>query len=447
MKRYLVAGSGISGIGAVKLLGRNASDITLYDGNEALTEEEIRARLDGNKDVKIVIGELPQEVIDAVDIMVISPGIPIDSEIVTRVRDCGVEIWGEIELAYRYSKGRVIGITGTNGKTTTTTLTGEIMKNHFESVFVVGNIGTAYTSVASDTGLDTVTVAEISSFQLESVQKFKPVVSAVLNITPDHLNRHYTMENYTAVKMSIARNQEEHQVCVLNYEDDILRREAEKLKNRVLYFSSRRVLPEGICLNGGNIVYREHGTETFICGAHEMKLVGIHNIENVMAAAAIAMVMKVPAEIIRETIRNFNAVEHRIEYVAEKQGVIYYNDSKGTNTDASIKAIEAMTRPTVLIAGGYDKGSEYDEWLEAFRGKIRHLVLLGATRDKIAETADRHGYKDYTCVDSLEEAVAVSAERAGEGYAVLLSPACASWDMFKSYEERGRLFKKYVNSL
>lgn len=447
MKRYLVAGSGISGIGAVKLLSRNASDITLYDGNKALTEEEIRSKLDGNKEVKIVIGELPQEVIDRTDIMIVSPGIPIDSEIVTRVRNCGVEIWGEIELAYRYSKGRVIGITGTNGKTTTTALTGEIMKNYFESVFIVGNIGTAYTSVASDTGLDTVTVAEISSFQLESIQKFKPVVSAVLNITPDHLNRHYTMENYTAVKMSITKNQDKDQVCVLNYEDDILRKEAEKLKNRVLFFSSRTSLPEGICLNGNNIVYRDRGTEIFICGAHEMKLVGIHNIENVMAAAGIALIMKVPAEIIRETIRNFNAVEHRIEYVAEKQGVIYYNDSKGTNTDASIKAIEAMTKPTVLIAGGYDKGSEYDEWLEAFGGKIKHLVLLGATKEKIAKTAEIHGYKDYTCVDSLEEAVAVSAEQAREGDAVLLSPACASWDMFKSYEERGRLFKEYVNNL
>lgn len=447
MKRYLVAGSGISGIGAVKLLSRNASDITLYDGNKALTEEEIRSKLDGNKEVKIVIGELPQEVIDRTDIMIVSPGIPIDSEIVTRVRNCGVEIWGEIELAYRYSKGRVIGITGTNGKTTTTALTGEIMKNYFESVFIVGNIVTAYTSVASDTGLDTVTVAEISSFQLESVQKFKPVVSAVLNITPDHLNRHYTMENYTAVKMSITKNQDKNQVCVLNYEDAILRKEAEKLKNRVLFFSSRTSLPEGICLNGNNIVYRERGSEVFICSIHEMKLVGIHNIENVMAAAAIALIMKVPAEIIRETIRNFNAVEHRIEYVTEKQGVIYYNDSKGTNTDASIKAIEAMTKPTILIAGGYDKGSEYDEWLEAFGGKIKHLVLLGATKEKIAKTAEIHGYKDYTCVDSLEEAVAVSAKQAREGDAVLLSPACASWDMFKSYEERGRLFKEYVNNL
>ncbi len=447
MKRYLVAGSGISGIGAVKLLSRNASDITLYDGNKALTEEEIRSKLDGNKEVKIVIGELPQEVIDRTDIMIVSPGIPIDSEIVTRVRNCGVEIWGEIELAYRYSKGRVIGITGTNGKTTTTALTGEIMKNYFESVFIVGNIGTAYTSVASDTGLDTVTVAEISSFQLESVQKFKPVVSAVLNITPDHLNRHYTMEIYTAVKMSITKNQDKNQVCVLNYEDAILRKEAEKLKNRVLFFSSRTSLPEGICLNGNNIVYRERGSEVFICSIHEMKLVGIHNIENVMAATAIALIMKVPAEIIRKTIRNFNAVEHRIEYVTEKQGVIYYNDSKGTNTDASIKAIEAMTKPTILIAGGYDKGSEYDEWLEAFEGKIKHLVLLGATKEKIAKTAEIHGYKDYTCVDSLEEAVAVSAKQAREGDAVLLSPACASWDMFKSYEERGRLFKEYVNNL
>lgn len=447
MKRYLVAGSGISGIGAVKLLSRNASDITLYDGNESLKEEDIRAKLDGNQDVKIVIGELPQQVIDQTDIMIISPGIAIDAEFVNRVRDSGVEIWGEIELAYRNSKGRVIGITGTNGKTTTTALVGEIMEHYFESVYVVGNIGTPYTSVALETREDTVTVAEISSFQLESIQKFKPVVTAVLNVTPDHLNRHYTMENYTSVKMDITKNQDKNQVCVLNYEDTILRGEAEKINSRVLFFSSRTSLAEGVCLSGDDIVYRENGTETFICGSHEMKLVGIHNIENVMAAIAISITMKVPVEIIQETIRNFNAVEHRIEYVATKQGVIYYNDSKGTNTDASIKAIEAMTKPTILIAGGYDKGSEFDEWFAVFGDKIKHLILLGTTKEKIAKTADAHGFQNYTYVSSLEEAVLVSAKLAKDGEVVLLSPACASWDMFKSYGERGRLFKEYVNNL
>ena len=291
------------------------------------------------------------------------------------------------------------------------------------------------------------TVAEISSFQLETVKEFHPVVTAVLNITPDHLNRHYTMENYTKVKLSIAENQLESEVCVLNYEDAILRSEAEKLKNKVVFFSSKTDLEEGVCLNGEDIVYRENGTEISVCKVHAMKLVGIHNVENVMAAVAIAVNMQVPVEIIRETIRNFNSVEHRIEYVTTKNDVIYYNDSKGTNTDASIKAIEAMTKPTILIAGGYDKGSEYDDWIEAFQGKIKKLILLGVTKQKIADTAKKHGYDTYEFVDTLEEAVTLAEKASEPGDVVLLSPACASWDMFKSYEERGRLFKEYVNNL
>lgn len=446
-KKYLVAGTGISGIGAVKLLSKLQAEIILYDGNAKLKEEDIREKIKGISNVEIIIGELPLEVIKKTDIMVISPGIPIDAEFVTDARNNGVKIWGEIELAYQHTLGKLIGITGTNGKTTTTALTGEIMKNYFNSVYVVGNIGTPYTSVALDTTDQSVTVAEISSFQLESIMDFKPNVSAILNITPDHLNRHYTMENYTAVKMSITKNQDKDSVCVLNYEDEILRREAGRINNKVVYFSSKSQLLEGMCLKGDDIVYREDGTETFICNSHEMKLVGIHNIENVMAAALIGINMDVPVDIIRDTIKNFNAVEHRIEYVTTKDGVIYYNDSKGTNTDASIKAIEAMDKQTVLIAGGYDKGSEYDQWIEAFGSKIKALVLLGATKEKIAKTADKYGYKNYVFAKTLEEAVKKANNLAKDGEVVLLSPACASWDMFKSYEERGTLFKKYVNNL
>lgn len=445
-KKYLVAGTGISGIGAANLLLKIGADVTLYDGNEKLNKDEIKNKLLKNE-TDVVLGELPEELIKKTDVMILSPGIAIDAPFVNKVRDNNVEIWGEVELAYRCAKGRLIGITGTNGKTTTTALTGEIMKNYFKEVFVVGNIGIPYTNTALDTTEDSVTVAEISSFQLETIKEFHPAVTAVLNITPDHLNRHYTMENYTNVKLSIAKNQTETEVCVLNYEDTILRSEAGKLKNRVVFFSSKSDLKEGVCLNGEDIVYRENGAETVICNVHSMKLVGIHNVENVMAAAAIAMNMGVPPEIIRETIKNFNSVEHRIEYVTTKDGVIYYNDSKGTNTDASVKAIEAMTKQTVLIAGGYDKGSEYDEWIEAFDGKIKKLILLGATKQKIAETAERHGYHDYEFADTLEEAVKRASDAAQAGEVVLLSPACASWDMFKSYEERGKLFKEYVNNL
>ena len=445
-KKYLIIGSGISGIGSARLLLNQDAKITIYDGNEKIKISDIKEKV-GSEDIDVILGELKDEVIKDTDILVISPGIPIDSPVVLKAREYGVTVWGEIELAYRLGKGRVIGITGTNGKTTTTALTGEIMKNYFDSTFVVGNIGIPYTSVVNETKEDSVIVAEISSFQLESIEEFHPVITAVLNITPDHLNRHYTMENYTAVKMDIASNQTRDEICVLNYEDELLRAEAKKLNNRVIFFSSRQSLEEGVCLNGEDIVYRENGKEIVVCGSHAMKLVGIHNIENVMAAIAIAINMNVPVEIIRDTIKNFNAVEHRIEYVTEKKGVIYYNDSKGTNTDASIKAIEAMTKPTILIAGGYDKGSEYDEWIKAFNGKIKKLILLGVTKDKIAQTAEKLGYKDYIFVNDLKEAVEKSAECAKEGDVVLLSPACASWDMFKSYEERGNLFKEYVNNL
>ncbi len=443
---YLVAGSGKSGIGAVRLLLKLGENVVLYDGNDKLDKDEIAKKI-GNDNVEIILGELKDEDISKADVMIISPGIPIDADFVNKTRDAGVAIWGEVELAYRFAKGRVIGITGTNGKTTTTALTGEIMKNYFDSSYVVGNIGNPYTDIVTDTNDNTVTVAEISSFQLESIVDFHPVVTAVLNITPDHLNRHYTMENYTNVKMSITKNQKPDEVCVLNYEDEILRNEASKVKNKVVYFSSKRELDEGAFLRGEDIIYRENGTDTLVCNYNDMNLVGIHNVENVMAAVIISVKVGVPMDVIRETVKNFKAVEHRIEYVRTLDDVKYYNDSKGTNVDASIKAIEAMTNTTILIAGGYDKGSEYDEWFDAFNGKIKKLVLMGATKEKIAKTADAKGYKDYIFVKDLKEAVEECKKAAAPGDAVLLSPACASWDMFKSYEQRGDLFKEYVNAL
>lgn len=449
-KTYLVAGSGISGIGAVKLLSEIGADIILYDGNEELSENGIREKLKEAKHPekpRIIIGELPDEVIRQTDIMVISPGIPTDAPFVNRVREAGKPIWSEIELAYVFGKGKIAAITGTNGKTTTTTLVGEIMKAFNDSVYVVGNIGNSYTEIALNCREDTDVVAEVSSFQLETIQEFKPDVCAVLNITPDHLNRHYTMENYAAIKMGIAKNQTEKDVCVLNYEDPWIRRYADLIPSTVVYYSSKRKLEKGVYLDGDRIVYHDGTLEMPLLSIGEMKLVGMHNVENVMAAIAVSIHMGVPLETIVKVTREFKAVEHRIEYVTEKNGVIYYNDSKGTNTDASVKAIEAMSRPTVLIAGGYDKGSEYDDWICAFGDKIKCLVLLGKTKDKIAKCARKHGFDNIIFADSLEEAVQVSAREAKENYAVLLSPACASWDMFQSYAERGRLFKEYVNNL
>ena len=446
-QKVLVAGSGKSGIGATDLLKKVGAEVIIYDGNDKLKEEDVLNKLENKEDVKVILGELEDSVINEIDMMVLSPGIAIDAPFVLRVKEAGVPIWGEIELAYVIGKGKLAAITGTNGKTTTTALVGEIMANYYDKVDVVGNIGNPYTTTAFDSTDDTVTVAEISSFQLETIHTFKPDISAVLNITPDHLNRHYTMECYTDVKMSIAKNQDSNQPIVLNYEDPILREYAGKLTNRIIWFSSKQKVNPGVYLEGKNIIYADGKKETFVTTTEDTTLVGIHNVENIMAAIAISINMDVPVDIIRETIRKFKAVPHRIEYVETINDVIYYNDSKGTNTDASIKAIEAMSRPTILIAGGYDKKVSFDDWAEAFGDKVKCLVLLGQTAEQIADTVKKHGFTNIIFTESLKEAVDECAKNAKPGDAVLLSPACASWGMFPNYEVRGDIFKDCVRKL
>lgn len=445
-KTVLVVGSGISGVAATELLKKKNVNVVLFDGNKELDLTALREKHPVFADVKIILGELTAEDRSGLDLVVLSPGVPTDLPMVEDLKKDGIPIWGEIELAYHFAKGRIVAITGTNGKTTTTALCGEIMANYYRDVKVVGNIGIPYTSVAADTTDETVTVAEISSFQLETIHTFHPAVSAILNITPDHLNRHHTMEAYIEAKEQIAKNQTEEDVCVLNYEDDVTRKFGERVKAQVIYFSSRRRLEKGIYLEDGNIIYCRENPEK-VCHVDELKLLGMHNYENVMAAVAMAAAYHVPMEIIRKTIREFTAVEHRIEFVAEKNGVAYYNDSKGTNPDAAIKGIQAMNRPTFLIGGGYDKDSSYDEWIQSFDGKVKKLVLLGATKEKINETAKRLGFTDTILADTFEEAVNICVEQAEPGDAVLLSPACASWGMFKNYEERGDKFKELVNQL
>ncbi|XCP86717.1 UDP-N-acetylmuramoyl-L-alanine--D-glutamate ligase [Roseburia hominis] len=447
-KKVVVFGAGKSGVGSCGLLIREGARVTLYDGNTKLDREQLKAQLDGGK-VDVALGEFPEELLNSLDLLVMSPGVPTDLPIVLKIREMGIPVWGEIELAYVCGKGEILGITGTNGKTTTTTLLGEIMKNAFESVFVVGNIGTPYTAAAADTREDSVIVAELSSFQLESIKTFKPRVSAILNITPDHLNRHHTMEAYIQAKMDITKNQTKRDICVLNYEDEVTRQMAEKIPASVLFFSSAHKLEQGIYLEDGNIIYkpdRENAGEV-ICNVKELQMLGVHNYENVMAAAAMAASYGVSLDVIRDTVKAFKGVEHRIEFVAEKNGVAYYNDSKGTNPDAAIKGIQAMIRPTILIGGGYDKQSDFHEWIRSFDGKVRYLVLIGATREQIQKEAQECGFTDCILKDTFEEAMDTCVELAREGDAVLLSPACASWGMFPNYEVRGEEFKKYVNAL
>lgn len=446
-KKALIFGTGISGIAAAKLLQDKTAGLIIYDSNDRLEKEDVLRKLPEGFKGEIILGTLTEEIIDTLDLVILSPGVPTDLEIVKKIREKHIIIWGEIELAYYFSKGKVVGITGTNGKTTTTTLVGEILKTYYEKVFVVGNIGVPYTSMTLDTTEDSVTVAEMSSFQLETIEAFKPNASAILNITPDHLNRHHTMENYITAKLNITKNQDETDVCVLNYEDDILRKMGDTLKTNVLYFSSQHILPKGIYLDGEDIVYNNGTEKITICNIRELNIFGRHSYENVMAATAIAIFLQVPLDCIKKALKEFVAVEHRIEFVTTKNEVKYYNDSKGTNPDASIKAIESMQSPTLLIAGGYDKGAEFDQWLEAFGGKIRYLVLLGQTKEKIASTAKLHGFENIILVDSLKEAVEICAAKANPGDSCLLSPACASWGMFQNYEERGHLFKEYVKNL
>ncbi len=446
-KNVLIFGTGISGIAAVGLLQTTKADIILYDSNPNLDVDNILKKLGDNFTGELILGELPKDIIRQLDLVVLSPGVPTDIDVVNEFRDLGIPIMGEVELAYEFEKGRVIAITGTNGKTTTTALVGEILSTYFEKVYVVGNIGIPYTGSVLNTMDTSVTIAEISSFQLETINKFKPNISAILNISPDHLDRHYTIDNYTNIKSKIISSQTEDDTCILNYDDSRLRKLEDNLKCKIIYFSSSSELESGIYLNNNNIIYRSKNNKEIICSIYDLKIFGKHNYENVMAAVGISIAANVPLDHIRNGIKGFKGVEHRIEYVNTIKGVKYYNDSKGTNPDASMRAIESMQSPTLLIAGGYDKDSNYDEWIQSFGDKVKALVLLGQTKDKIAKAARDNGFNNIFIVDTLEDAVTTSANMAEDGDSVLLSPACASWGMFSDYEERGDLFKEYVNKL
>lgn len=444
----IVAGTGKSGISATKLLVNHGVKVYLFDENKDRDIEAIKEKTGDSELVQIELGELGEDALSSSQLMVISPGIPVDAPFTDVVRNAGIPIWSEIELAYHYGKGKIAAITGTNGKTTTTALVGEIVKAHNAKTIVVGNIGIPYTELCDTTDDDSDTVAEISSFQLETVIDFHPNVSAILNLTPDHLNRHYTFENYGNVKFSITKNQTMDDVTVLNYDDEHTRAMGEKAKDHchVVYFSRLEKPAGGVYVEDGDIILEDGDKKINVLAIKDLKLMGAHNVENVLAAVGISYYMGVPVDVIRDVATSFKAVAHRIEYVDTIDGVAYYNDSKGTNPDAAIKGIQAMVAPTFLIGGGYDKGSEYDEWIEAFDGKVKWLVLIGQTAQKIADCAKRHGFNSIIFEENLQDAVAYCHENVVDGDAVLLSPACASWGQFDNYEQRGDMFKEYVRS-
>lgn len=442
-KKALVCGMARSGIAAAKLLNRLGARVTLQDMKK---REEISAdvlALEG-EGIVLYTGANPDEIACAQDLIVLSPGIPCDLPFIAAAEEAGIEVISEVELAYRLTPCPITAITGTNGKTTTTTLTGEIMKTAYSGTAVVGNIGIPYSEEVERLTEKDWVVAEISSFQMEKAKEFHPHISAVLNITPDHLNRHKTMDVYIAMKERVFAKQTAEDFCILNHGDETCRKMADKTAAKVFFFDSSETLAEGIYLDGDAIEVRWGAINETLIHVDELQILGVHNYENVMAAAAMGICAGIALDTIRAVLKGFAGVAHRIEYVATVDGVDYYNDSKGTNVDASIRAVLAMKKPIVLIGGGYDKGSSFDEWTKLFPGRVKHLVLIGVTAPKVRASAEKFGFTAISDCETFAEAVELCREKAEDGDCVLLSPACASWGMFDNYEQRGDMFKEQV---
>lgn len=435
-----------SGIAAAMLLNRKGAIVTLQDLKKKEELANINIAELEKEGITLYTGKNPDDIVLQQDLIVLSPGVPCDLPFIVEAEKNNIAVWSEVELAYSMTPCPVVAITGTNGKTTTTTLAGELLKAVYPNTAVVGNIGVPYSEKVENLTEKDYVVAEISSFQMEKAYTFHPKISAVLNITPDHLNRHKTMEVYIAMKERVWKNQTEQDYCILNYEDSVCSAMAKKTKAKVFFFSSKSALKEGIYLENGVIkmCWQNHNETLF--AVEELKLLGLHNYENIMAACAVAVCAGVPLEKIRQIAKEFAGVEHRIEYVATIDDVEYYNDSKGTNTDASIRAVLAMKRPIVLIAGGYDKGVSFMDWVKLFPNRVKELVLIGVTAEQIEREARAVGFTAISRCETFEQAISLCHSKAEKGDCVLLSPACASWDMFDSYEQRGDLFKKIVKS-
>ena len=395
------------------------------------------------------LGENPEDLVSGMDAVIVSPGVPLTNPVFRAAEEAGVEVMGELEYAFRESTGLLLAVTGTNGKTTTCTLLGEIFKNAGKRTSVVGNIGEPYTGAVPGMRAGDVTVCEVSSFQLETVKEFRPRVSAILNITEDHLVRHHTMENYAAMKERIFQNAGEGDFVVLNYEDAWTKNMTPPEAAKLVWFSSRNPVPYGAYVRDGYIVFGTPDSLMTVCRADEVYIPGRHNLENALAATAMALCAGVPAPIVRHTLKTFRGVEHRIEYVQDVSGVRFVNDSKGTNPDSTVQAIRAMKQDTVIILGGSNKDSDYYpmccEMKDSF---VKKAVLIGETAPQIKRDLDKAGFSDYEeCGSDFEAAVRRAFELAGEGGCVLLSPACASFDMFEDYEARGRIFKEIVRKM
>ena len=440
-----VVGLARSGVAAAKLIRRLGGGVLASDSTPlALLSDEAR-QLEA-AGCRLWGGGHPVSAFDTADLVVVSPGVPLTLPALSAVAARGVPIIGELELAWRVMEADFIAITGTNGKTTTTALTGELLGNGVRPALVGGNIGLPLSDHALDFPADGLVVAEVSSFQLETTTRFRPRVAAVLNVTPDHLDRHGSFEAYVAAKARIFANQTSDDCAVLNHDDPVTAGLASRAAGPVIAFSRRAPVAHGVFIQDGWVVAKLNGRVEAVCPVTEIALRGQHNLENVLAATACALWTGMAPEAIRRGIAGFRGVAHRIEWVRDDRGVVFYNDSKGTNVASTIKALESFTEPVILIAGGRGKGQDFGPLAAAARGRVRHAVLIGADRDKLraALAAAGVGAED---AGSMEEAIRRARAAARRGDVVLLSPACASFDMFRNFEHRGEVFKAAVRAL
>ena len=440
-----VVGLAKSGVAAARLIRRLGGRVLASDSG---AREALSAEARGLEELGCAVwaGGHPDRAFEGADLVVVSPGVPPDIPALRTVRARGVPIIGELELAWRVMEADLIAITGTNGKTTTTALTGELLGQQVRPVMVGGNIGAPLADGALDFPADGLVVAEVSSFQLESTERFRPRVAAVLNLTPDHLDRHGTFERYVEAKGRIFANQTGADCAVLNFDDPVTAGLDSRVPGRVLWFSRLKPLVHGVFLRDGWVVAKLNGHVEPICPVAEITLRGQHNVENVLAAAACALWTGMAPEAIRRGIAAFRGVAHRIERVFDDRGVVYYNDSKGTNVASTIKALESFTEPVVLIAGGTGKGQDFAPLGAAAGGRVRHAVLIGVDRGRLRGPLAAAG---VPCQDaeSMDDAVGKARDAARVGDVVLLSPACASFDMFQNFEHRGEVFKAAVRRL
>ena len=441
-KKVLVIGAARSGIAAAKIAKKFGANVILSDAKENLD-----VKISG---VEIRLGKQNEELLSGVDLIIVSPAVPIKIPVLKAALKKNIPIISEVELAYDLAKSPICAVTGTNGKTTTVTLLGLLLKEKFSKVGVGGNIGVPLSEVALEVGAGGYLAAEISSYQMEATKNFKPHISAILNVTPDHLKRHGSMEVYQLMKEKIFSQQTAEDFLILNYDDERTREMIDRAACKVLYFSRQRALAEGAFIKNKSLVIKFNGATHKLCTIDELGIKGGHNVENALAASLIAFLAGVEAGKISSVLKSFQGVEHRIEFVKEINGVKYYNDSKATNTDSAIKALETFAGHIVLIAGGDDKGTDLTEFLKLVKERVDWLILVGDAAARFKACALEKNFPAEKILEagySMERAVELAKEISQPPQVVLLSPACASFDMYSDFEERGRDFKRILNAI